>query len=468
MNRKRIPHRRAAFAGGVAVAALAAWLAVAAIEANTGGSHPGTAATSSWKLPAHDLAATRRGGRIAGRSVEWRADLRGGAAGAPAIVDDTVYAASIGGVIASFDLETGRAHWRRSFATPVYGSGAGTRRLGFFGGVAVAGNRVVAASDRVVALDRRTGRTIWTTKPLRTSTSDDYFWGPPVIARGLVLVGSGSGAELPTARGRLTAYSLRDGSLVWSTPTVPPGANGGGVIAPASVDLRAGLAYVATGSPYRAVPGSNPGTDSLLALRLGDGAVVWSDQIHADDTHGFDFNSAPVILGRILVAASKDGFQAWDRVTRRRLWHRRLTPALSKKGGVAGPMNGPEGGPVATDGKRVYVLSNDAARNSCVAAALAPATGHVLWRRRLPSFSFAAPAVAGARLFATGADGKLRELATATGKLVATIPLGAPSTGAPAVAEGRLVVGAGAEPFLPGHLLVAIGASAIRAAAAPG
>ena len=78
-----------------------------------------------------------------------------------------------------------------------------------------------------------------------------------MIADGLVLVGSGSGAELPTARGRLTAYSLRDGSLVWSTATVPPGANGGGVIAPTSVDLRAGLAYVATGSPYRAVPGPN-------------------------------------------------------------------------------------------------------------------------------------------------------------------------------------------------------------------
>jgi len=216
-------------------------------------------------------------------------------------------------------------------------------------------------------------------------------------------------------------------------------------------------AYVATGSPYRALAGSNPGTGSLVALQLTDGATVWSDQIYPHDTHGFDFNSAPVILGRILVASSKDGFQAWDRRARRRLWHRRLTPAQSRPGGVAGPMNGPEGGPVATDGARIYVLSNDAAHNSCVAAALAPDTGRVLWRRRLPSFSFAAPAVAGNRLFVTGADGTLRGLATATGRLIASVPLGAPSTGAPAVAEGRLVVGAGAEPFLPGHLLVCIG-----------
>jgi hypothetical protein len=340
--------------------------------------------------------------------------------------------------------------------------------------VAMAGGLAVAAIERERAAQSRSAQ------QRARGSCPHTIWPPPAAAAGSRAQKS-SGAPswreaLPGPRRSWTEASspprsaersplstsrpgvrTGGGASVWSTPTVPPGANGGGVIAPASVDLRANLAYVATGSPYRALPGANPGTESLLALRLGDGAVVWSDQVHRGDTHGFDFNSAPVILGRILVAASKDGFQAWDRVTRRRLWHRRLTPALSQKGGVAGPMNGPEGGPVATDGMRIYVLSNDAARNSCVAAALAPATGHVLWRRRLPSFSFAAPALAGDRLFATGADGMLRGLETATGEVVATVPLGAPSTGAPAVAQGKLVVGAGAEPFLPGHLLVCIG-----------
>ena len=61
------------------------------------------------------------------------------------------------------------------------------------------------------------------------------------------------------------------------------------------------------------MPGPNPGTGSLLALRLDNGAVVWRDQVYPHDTHGFDFNSAPMILGRIIVAASK-GFKhgiAW-------------------------------------------------------------------------------------------------------------------------------------------------------------
>ncbi len=437
--------------------AMAGGVAAAAIEARAAWALPSGAPANPWALPAHDLAATRDGRPVAGTHVRWRRELKGGVAGAPAIVGDNVFAASIGGVVASFDLTTGRARWRRRFPTASYGTGKGTRRLGFFGGVATVHGRVLAASDRVYCLDAGNGRTLWESNPLRTSSSDDYFWGPPVVVDGLVLVGSGSGAELPTARGRLSAYSLQDGSLVWSTPVVPAGANGGGVIAPASVDLHAGLAYVATGSPYRVVRGRNPGTCSLIALHLRDGTIVWSDQIYPADRHGFDFNSAPVILGRLLVAANKDGFHAWDRVARRHLWHRRLTPSLPSNVDVAGPTNGPEGGPVATDGTRIYVLSNDAAHNDCVAAALAPSTGHVLWRKRLPSFSFAAPALAGDHLFATGADGTLRGLATATGALVAAVPLGAPSTGAPAVAGGQLVVGAGAEPFLPGHVLVSVG-----------
>ena len=138
--------------------ALAGGLAVAAIEAKAGRAIPLPAATGSWELPAHDLAATRRGGRIAGTKVDWRAELRGGAAGAPAIVDGSVFAASIGGVIASLDLATGR----------MLTGGGDSRRLSTAAGRRAparllrrrrsSDGRVVAASDRVVALDSRTGR----------------------------------------------------------------------------------------------------------------------------------------------------------------------------------------------------------------------------------------------------------------------------------------------------------------------
>lgn len=451
--------RRALLGAGAGLIAAAASARAARADALAALVRPESAAggTGSWRLPAHDLRATRRGGRLSATRRRWRNSLEGGLPGAPAIVGDRVFAASLGGVVAAFELGSGGERWRRELGTAVYGTAGQTRELGFFGGVAVADGGVVAASDRVFCLDGASGRTIWSTKPLRTSSSDDYFWGPPMIAGGLVLVGSGSGAELPTARGRLTAYSLRDGALAWSTPMVPEGGNGGGVIAPASVDRLRGIVYVATGSPYQAVAGDNPGTCSLVALRLRNGSIIWADQVHKGDTHGFDFNSAPVIIGRLLVAANKDGFHAWDRVARRRLWHRQVTPALSAGSETAGPMDGPEGGPVATDGERVYVLSNDAAGRSCAAAALKPSNGHVIWQHELKTFSFAAPALAGDRLCTAGADGTLRFLTARNGRVAAEVALGDPSTCPPAAAHGRVVVGTGSEPFLPGRSLTCLG-----------
>ena len=117
------------------------------------------------------------------------------------------------------------------------------------------------------------------------------------------------------------AYSLATGALLWSTPLVPEGQNGGGVLGQPSVDLHTGKVYVATGAPYAPQPGDNPGTDSLVELRLRDGKIVWADQVHAGDQLGLDLNSSPVLVGALALVAGKDGFRAWNRITRRRLWH---------------------------------------------------------------------------------------------------------------------------------------------------
>ncbi|HEY4278005.1 MAG TPA: PQQ-binding-like beta-propeller repeat protein [Conexibacter sp.] len=419
---------------------------------------PAHATRGSWQLPAHDLAATRDGGALDGARVRWRATFRGGVPASAAVLGGVVYAASADGVVSALALADGRAKWQTALGTAKYGSGDDVRQLGFFSGVALAGSHVIVASDRARALDARTGRVRWATKPLRSATSDDYFWGLPVVSGGIVLVGSGSGAELPTARGRLTAYRLRDGRLLWSTATVPEGANGGGLIGPVSVDPRAGLAYAATGSPYEAVPGDNPGTCSLIALRLRDGTVVWQDQVHPADTQGFDFNSAPVIVGRRLIATAKDGVYAWDRVRRKRIWHVQLTDPLAGGLPSAGPTGGPEGGPIATDGHSAFVLSNDIDSGGCVAAAVAVATGKVRWRTPLPAPTFAAPALAASRtLCVAGSDGTLRLLDTVHGRVLSETALGEPSAAAPAIGGGRLVVGTGAQPFIPGESLVCVG-----------
>jgi outer membrane protein assembly factor BamB len=112
---------------------------------------------------------------------------------------------------------------------------------------------------------------------------------------------------------------------------------------------------------------------------------------------------------------------------------------------------------VATDGRRIYVLSNDNDSGTCVAAALAPRTGEPIWHHRLPSFSFTACAVGGGRMFASCADGVLRVLDADSGHRVADVPLGNPSTAPPTIAPRSVVVGTGAAPFLPGDRLVCLG-----------
>jgi outer membrane protein assembly factor BamB len=390
----------------------------------------------------------------------WRLRLAGGTPGAPAIVGRTVYAASYGGEVVAADLATGRERWRRALPLATYGDSislVGTREVGFFAGPAVQGGRVFLASDRVWCLDARTGAQVWSAAPLRSDASDDYFWGAPVVAGGRVLVGSGSGSELPRARGKLSAYAIADGRLLWSTPTVPAGGNGGGVIVPPTVDAKRGLAYVVTGAPYQAVDGPNPGTGSLLAIRLRDGAIAWADQVHPHDERGLDLNSAPLLLGRRVFATAKDGVRGWDRLTRRRLWHRRLTPESALPGQGAGPYDGPEFGPLASDGRLLYALSNDAKGGSFVAAALRPRDGSVVWEARVPGLAFAAPAIAGRRLWVATAAGLLHALRLGDGELADGVPLGEPSAGAPAAARGALVVGTGTRPYLPGESLVCIG-----------
>lgn len=382
----------------------------------------------------------------------WRGHLAGGITGAPLISGDRVLAASFGGDVGAFDLATGQQLWLRSLGTAAYGDGS--RQLGFFGGLAAAGRSIVVASDHAECLDAKTGATIWQAAPLRPPGGDDYFWAPPVIVGRIVLLGSGSGSEDEATRGRLSAYSLDNGALLWSTPMVPPGGNGGGIVGQPTVDPIWRRVYVATGATYVPESGTDPGTDSLVELRLDDGTITFSDQVHVGDQLGLDLNSSPVLAGNLIVVAGKDGFRAWDRFSKTRLWHTQVTPATPSPGQPADPTSGPEGGPLAFDGRRIYGLSNDSTAGTCVAVALDPRSGRVLWETTLPAFSFAPLAVATDAVAVPGSDGALRLLAPKDGMVLSTQPLAEPSSGAPSVSNGVVLVGTGAGPFLPGDSLV--------------
>jgi outer membrane protein assembly factor BamB len=414
---------------------------------------------ASWPSAAHDLSGHRFvPGAIAGLYPRWRLTLGGGVVGAPAVAGGVVYAASVGGDVVAASLRDGRVRWRRRFPTVRYGD----RHLGFLSAPALGGGRIFVASDRMRSLDMRTGRTIWAAPPLRSGREDDFFWGSPVVVDGLVIAGSGAGSERPTARGRITAYRAADGRRAWSTPMVPRGGNGGGVLAQVTVDPARGSLYAGTGAPYEVVPGPNPGSSALVELALRDGRVRWVDQVYPHDARGFDFNSPPMLIGRLAVAANKDGIFGWDRIARRRLWHTRLTAVSAKPGGKADPNHGPEGASIATDGHRVYATSNAGDVGQFTIAALAPWTGRVRWRRSIDGVVLGAPVAVGRTVVVATGLGAIFQVDGATGRGLDDGTLAEPTACGPIVSDGLVVVGTGAQPFLPGDSLLCLGRELIE------
>ena len=112
---------------------------------------------------------------------------------APPIVHDGVmFVATPGSQVIAIEAATGTVLWRyrRPLAPTVINRHPTTR------GVALLGDKVfLAASDAVLmALDVRTGRTVWTTT-VADNRAGHYMSLAPLVANGKVLVGT-SGGEL--------------------------------------------------------------------------------------------------------------------------------------------------------------------------------------------------------------------------------------------------------------------------------
>ena len=148
-----------------------------------------------WTLPAHDLAASRAS-RVAVGSVSerWRSHLAGGITGAPVIAGQTVWAASFGGDVAAFaDRISGRRHLAsyRSVLRPTARTGSSASSAGSLSAAAALWSPPTASAAWTPARARRSGRPRRCAEP----PGDDYFWAPPVIVEGIVLLGSGAGSE---------------------------------------------------------------------------------------------------------------------------------------------------------------------------------------------------------------------------------------------------------------------------------
>ncbi|HMJ12065.1 MAG TPA: PQQ-binding-like beta-propeller repeat protein, partial [Polyangiaceae bacterium] len=281
-----------------------------------------------------------------------------------------------------------------------------------------------------------------------------------------------------TFRGAVASYDRANGQLIWRRYTVEAPFNGVAVWSTVSVDPELGLVFATNGNNYTGQASNT--SDSIFALRLSDGSLVWSTQLTAGDVYTVnrplspdaDFGTNPILFEgtnagqrrKFVGAGQKSGmFWALDRQTGAIIWSRQMSGGSSLIGGIFN--NG------AYDGERILVAGNVATSTgpgsepyngesnpnttpkptpgTAVLAALDPGTGAVLWERQLPAWSWAPITIANGVGF-VAYETQLQAFDVRTGTKLFNYKAPGTITSAPAVANGAVYFGSGLS-YYGGH-----------------
>ncbi len=234
----------------------------------------------------------------------------------------TLYVTATGDRVLAVDAETGALLWTYdpsplhppSWAPEISrGVGLGPRNV-----------YLVTADDRLISLDRGSGRPVYSA-PVADPAQAYFESMAPLRVGDRLFVGSSGGDE--GARGFVAAYGTADGGRLWRLFTVPArgegwmaatGFHGGGAVwTTPAYDPVTGTLFAGTGNPSpdyfgRSRPGPDPYTDSVLAVDAGNGALRWAQQEVSHDLWDYDAASPPLVFdlwGQPAVgAAGKDGY----------------------------------------------------------------------------------------------------------------------------------------------------------------
>ena len=156
---------------------------------------------------------------------------------------------------------------------------------------------------RVIALDQKTGKEIWSTR-FGDPKCGVSGTGAPLVANGVIIIGA-AGAEYGI-RGFLDGYDPETGERLWRHFTIPlpgePGsdtwpdnakrAKGGSSWTTGSYDPELDLVFWGIGNPAPWDPldrkGDNLYTDTIMAIRPKTGEMVWYYQMSPNDPFDHD------------------------------------------------------------------------------------------------------------------------------------------------------------------------------------
>jgi PQQ-dependent dehydrogenase (methanol/ethanol family) len=287
-------------------------------------------------------------GNVSGLGLAWYQDIDVGRGieATPIVADGVIYLSTGWSTVRAYDARTGKLLWAYDPQVPrdtlVKACCDAVNR-----GVAIWQGKVfVGALDgRLIAVDAKTGRPVWSTQTV--DASQPYtITGAPRVVKGKVLIGN-AGAEMGV-RGYVSAYDAATGKLAWRFYTVPGDPakpqesaalemarktwqgdvwwqrGGGGTAWDAiAYDPKLDLVFIGTGngSPWNQALRSPGGGDnlflsSIVAVRPDTGEYVW----HYQETPGetWDYTSTqPIMLAdlpidgarrRVILHAPKNGF----------------------------------------------------------------------------------------------------------------------------------------------------------------
>jgi polyvinyl alcohol dehydrogenase (cytochrome) len=496
--------------------------AVGAAGATSHGAAPadGVAVTGQWPVAGqnpsdtHFQAAEHRisPANVSTLTPKWTLTTTGNVTATPTVYAGVVYVSDGGGTLWAVDASSGRVLWSHAIASYTGVAGDLSRTS-----PAVYGDELITGDGwgvgpstggaRVFAVNRLTGKLLWSTKV--DSFAGSIITSSPVVHAGVAYLGISSteeglalqpGYQCCVFRGAVVALNARTGRILWKTYTVPSNNNGsdtnltgyysGNAVWGSSpvVDPARGLLYIGTGNNYTVPAGvcTMPGqtgctpaaagdyVDSILALNLGTGAITWADHTLSSDEFtiaaptgpDFDFGSAPnlftttnPVTGRpeqLLGIGQKSGFYwAVDPGTGKVAWSTQVGPG-SALGGI-------EWGS-ATDGRRIYVAEADAFHLAYTLggsgpdagqtvtggswAALDAATGKILWQTPDPQTAVDLGFVSAANgvVYAgsnAGTGNNMYALDAATGTILFRFASGGAVISGAAVVNGSVYWGSG-------------------------
>jgi polyvinyl alcohol dehydrogenase (cytochrome) len=246
-----------------------------------------------------------------------------------------------------------------------------------------------------------------------------------------------------------------DGSNVWETYLISEedsarGIAGSSVWVSPTYDAELGMIYITTGNCYPG-PAASDTSDAFIALNAVTGAVVWKQQMVADDIENpeADFGDSPQIYrveGRKVIGAGEKFtgvYSVLDAQTGEILGQKQVVPSCPNSNGLFADSA------IAND--IVFVngedctASNNPLAPTGVVAALSPNASAKLWKVEFsegPVFSGLAVANGVVYFQVSNVPGFVYAVDAESGKILAQLQVSGGISG-PAVSRGQVYVGTG-------------------------